>query len=494
MRFVDRKRELRTLDDFYAGPDAALLVLYGRRRVGKTSLLSHWAEQRFTQGRSQQYIYWTATTQSTDYQLSDFSRVLAANDPRRSEAPSATFTLQSWDEAFRYIAELAQLRSAEGPLAVILDEFTYLVQSDPDIVSILQRVWDRVLSKTPQVRLILSGSLLGIMEDKVLSAQSPLYGRASRHIRLRPLEFGALQELFPTWKPDARVAVHAVCGGVPAYLDFFERAGKFDRGLLDYCLAPNSIMLTDAALLLNERLDEPHVYESVISSIASGYHEWKEIATMSHVADGSLGYYLQTLQAYELIKRVQPVGAGQGNRQGRYYVNDAFLRFYYRFIVPNRTAIQRGMLGRTVQTIIEDLRGFIGTYVFEELCRDWVLVRAEQGQLGWLPEAYGSYWRQYRGQSVQLDVVALSQRAKRVLVGEAKWGDHAVGVSVLESLVARSQRMPQVTTEGWKTEYVIFSRVGFTDAAAALAKAQKIRLVTLDEVERAHIEMVEAQG
>ena len=493
MKFVDRKRELRTLDDFYTGPGAALLVLYGRRRVGKTSLLSHWVERTFTGDRQQQSIYWTATTQSADYQLGDFSRTLAANDPRRSEAPSAKFTLQSWEEAFRYLAELAQLRSQQGPLVVILDEFTYLVQSDPDIVGILQRVWDRVLSKSPHARLILSGSLVGIMEDKVLSAQSPLYGRAQNHIRLRPLEFGALHELFPTWTPDARVAVHAVCGGVPAYLDFFVRAGKFDRGLLDYGLAPNSIMLTDAALLLNERLDDSHVYESVISAIASGYHEWKEIATMSHVSDGSLGHYLQTLQAYELIKRVQPVGAGKGNRQGHYYVNDAFLRFYYRFIVPNRTAIQRGMLGRTVQTIIEDLRSFIGTYVFEELCRDWVLVRAEQGKLGWLPEEYGSYWRQYRGQSVQLDVVALSQRAKRVLIGESKWGEHMVGNSVLESLLERSKRMPQVTAEGWTTEYVVFSRAGFTGTAIATAKIKKIRLVTLDEVEQAHIQMVDAQ-
>ncbi len=492
MKFVDRKRELRTLNEFFDGPAAAMLVLYGRRRVGKTGLLSHWIENRFTGDQSAQAVFWTATTQSADYQLGDFSRALAAADPRRSDPPSPTFSLQSWDEAFRYMAELAELRSVHGPLAIVIDEFTYLAQSDPGIVSVLQRNWDHTLSKSKHLRLILSGSLIGVMEKQVLSAQAPLYGRA-RAVRLRSLEFGALAELFPTWKPDARVAIYAVCGGIPAYLDLFERAGNFDRGLLDYALAPNSIVLTDAALLLSERLDDPHVYESVIATIASGFHEWSEIAKMARVGDSSLGHYLQTLQSLEMVERVEPVLSGRQSRRGRYYVSDPFLRFYYRFVVPNRTAIQRGMLGRTVQTIVEDLRGFIGTYVFEGLCRDWAMIRAEQNQLGWLPEEYGAYWRHTKANSVQLDVVAVSQRAKRLLIGEAKWTTEPVAKHVLTDLVERSQRMPQVA-EGWQTQYVLFSRAGFTAATREAAKGLDARLVDLHEIELAHIDLVTAQN
>ena len=491
MKFINRRRELHTLDDFYNGKGAAMLVLYGRRRVGKTSLLSHWIEQRFSNGRRNQGLFWTATTQSADFQLGDFSRTLAAADPRRSETPSPTFALQSWEEAFRYMAELAEMRAMDGPLVIVIDEFTYLAQSDPGIVSILQRTWDHTLSKSSHLRLILSGSLVGVMEKHVLSAQAPLYGRA-RAVRLRPLEFGALIELFPSWKPETRVAVYAVCGGIPAYLDLFERAGKFDRGLMDYGLAPNSIMLTDTTLLLNERLDEPYIYESVLATIASGFHEWSEIAKIARVNDGSLGHYLQTLQSLEMIKRVEPVLSEGSSRRGRYFVADPFLRFYYRFIVPNRTAIQRGMLGRTVQTIIDDLRSFIGTYVFEDLCRDWVLIRAEQGKLGWLPEEYGSFWRQTKRLSVQLDVVAASNRDKRLLIGEAKWTQEPIARHILTSLLERSQRMPQVA-EGWKTEYVLFSRSGFTDATQETAKESGVRLVNLEEIEQAHVELVAMQ-
>ena len=490
--FVDRRRELRALQTFYDTDRPGLLFLYGRRRVGKTALLSHWVDSLSAQPRPGRVLFWTATTQSATYQLVDFSRALRAIDPRWGTSPEDTPPFPSWEAAFRYLADLAEHLPEQGNLLVVMDEFTYLVQSDPDLVGVLQRVWDHLLSKAARVRLILSGSLVSVMESEVLSARAPLYGRGQA-MRLRPLEFGALRELLPDWTPESRVAVFAVCGGIPAYLDLFARAGKFDRGLLEYGLAPNGVLLTDASLLLNERLDEPHVYESVLATIASGFHEWSEIAGIARVAETKLGHYLQTLQALELVERRQPVLAARGNRHGRYFVKDAFLRFYYRFVLPHRTAIQRGMLGRTVQTIVEDLRAFIGTYVFEELCRDWALIQADLGTLGWLPEEYGSYWRQVRGERVQLDVVAASRRDKRLLIGEVKWGTAPVGRSVLADLIARSQRMPEVA-EGWRTEYVLFSRNGFTEATQALAHERGARLVTLAEVEAAHIRFVEGSA
>lgn len=486
--FVDRRRELRALHDFYTVPRASLLFLYGRRRVGKTALLSHWIESLKGAHSPGVLIFWTATTQSATYQLVDFSRTLLAADPRWSPSTTDTPPFPSWDAAFRHLAELADHLPGQAPLLIVIDEFTYLVQSDPGLVGELQRVWDHVLSKSKRIRLILSGSLVGVMESDVLSARAPLYGRGQA-LRLRPLEFGVLPELLPTWAPDARVAVFAVCGGIPAYLDVFERAGSFDRGLIDFGLAPSGILLTDAALLINERLDEPHIYESVLATIASGYHEWSQISAIARVDETKLGHYLQTLQAYELVERRQPVLAAPGNRSGRYFVRDAFLRFYYRFVVPHRTAIQRGLLGRTVQTIVEDLRAFIGTYVFEDLCRDWALIEADRGSLGWLPEEYGSYWRQIKGEKVQLDVVAASRREKRLLVGEAKWGTGALGRNVLADLVARSQRMPEIA-QGWTVDYVLFSRGGFADATRQHAAEIGTRLVTLAEVEAAHVALV----
>ena len=260
----------------------------------------------------------------------------------------------------------------------------------PAIVSALQKVWDHKLSKLAGLRLILSGSLVGVMEHDVLSAKSPLYGRATTLIKLHQLPYGALVEIFPNWSPAERVAVYGVCGGIPTYLGLFEQARNFTDGLSNYCLSPSSIMLSDAALLINERLSEPQAYLSILGALAGGFHTWSDIARMSGVPEGNLGYYLQTLQALEMVERRDPVLSPRGNRQGHYHISDSFLRFHFRFIVPYRTSIERGDTLRVVKVLSEELRAFIGTYVYEELCREWTLTEADAGHLGFLPE---KYWR-----------------------------------------------------------------------------------------------------
>jgi len=209
--------------------------------------------------------------------------------------------------------------------------------------------------------------------------------------------------LFGGRTPAKRVAIYAVSGGVPAYLELFTRTDTFVTALHDHCLGPGSIMLTDPALILHEQLREPQTFASILSVIASGFHRWGEIARMSGVTENSLGHYLNILQELELIERRDPVLSRPGGRRGLYHVRDHFLRFYYRSIAPHITAIERGYLATAVNRIHEDLRTFIGTYVFEELCREWVWAAAALGEVEFQPEVVGAYWRRHRGKGVQLD-------------------------------------------------------------------------------------------
>jgi len=183
-----------------------------------------------------------------------------------------------------------------------------------------------------------------------------------------------------------------------------------------------------------------------------------------------------------MVERRDPVLAEAGGRRGRYHVSDPYLRFHYRFLQLHRTAIERGELTRVTKTITEDLRAFIGTYVFEELCREWVSVEADHGLLDFLPEQVGAFWGGQRGRAVQLDIVAASRRDQRLLIGEAKWGDKPIVHEVLADLLRRSRLMPQVEA-GWRTSYALFARAGFTDATRAAAQDQGVRLVSLDELE-----------
>jgi AAA+ ATPase superfamily predicted ATPase len=484
LKFVDRQREMQSLDDFYHTPTAGLFILYGRRRVGKTRLLSHWLESR----RVVNALYWTATTHGTAYQLRDFSQQLLRFDPRFQSPPAADFSFPDWEAALEHLVGLSEMTTT--PLLVILDEFTYLIRHEPALVSVLQKMWDLRLSRLPNLRLVLTGSMVGMMERDVLSYQAPLYGRATFMLKLRPLSFGVLAELFLDHTPAERVAIYAISGGVPAYLELFTRARQVSDALRDHCLTPGSIMLVDPHLILHDQLQDPHTYESVLWAIASGFHVWTEIAKMAGISESSLGHYVKALQALNLIERRDPVLAPAQGRRGRYYVRDPFMRFYYRFIVPHITSIERGMLTSVVRTINDDLRAFIGTYVFEELCREWVWVEADRGSLGFIPEEVGAYWGRSRGEGVQLDVMVASRLDKRLFIAEAKWGVGMVSRRILTDLVQRSQRMPQVR-EGWRVQYGLFAREGFTPAAQEEARRIGARLIDLEELEQT---LVDAAG
>jgi AAA+ ATPase superfamily predicted ATPase len=250
-------------------------------------------------------------------------------------------------------------------------------------------------------------------------------------------------------------------------------------------------MVTDPALLLHDQLKDPQVYESILSAIAAGFHSWGEIAKMSGIGAGSNpSVYIKNLQTLELVENRDPVLTPPTGRKGRYYIRDPFLRFYYSFILPQRTYIQRGEKRAAMKAIADSLRAFVGAYVFEELCREWVLAEGEKGALGFVPEEVGSFWTLPRGhrQAVQLDVVAASRREKRLLIGEAKWGAGSVPRQVLTDLVERSKRMPQVTDEDWTVQYILFAREGFTPAAVQAAKGLNARLVNLAQLEARLVE------
>jgi AAA+ ATPase superfamily predicted ATPase len=365
-----------------------------------------------------------------------------------------------------------------------MDEFTYLLRNEPAISSIFQKVWDHRLSKIPQLKLILTGSLIGMLARQVFSYQAPLYGRATAQIRLRPLAYGAIHETFSDRKADERVAIYGVAGGVPAYLELFARTPDFVSALQDQCLAQGSIILSDPAVILYEQLQGPQTYESILSAIASGFHRWSDIARMAGVTETALGHYLKVMQELEFIERREPVLAKPTGKRGRYYVQDHFLRFYYRFVVPQLGAIERGYQEAAAAKIYAELRSFLGTYVFEELCREWVWAAAMAGELEFVPEVVGSFWRRYRGKGVQLDVVAAAPREKRLLIGEAKWGRGTISRNVLADLIQRSRRMPQVN-EGWHTQYALFGREGFSEALQKEASSVDVYLISLERLESA---------
>lgn len=453
MEFLGRNKELALLDSLYQRTGAQLLILYGRRRIGKTALIEQWTQNRL---QERDYLYWMATQTSTANQLRDFSQtILRFIEP---DAPvSSTFSYESWETALARVAQLA----SERRFVLVLDEITYAMQANPELPSLLQRIWDHGLKKT-NLFLILMGSLAGIIQRSALDYQAPLYGRATARLKLYPLSFGALRALLPAMSTEQRVAVYAVTGGIPAYLEFFDDKYNVIHNLREHFITPANVMLNDAVFLLREQVEEPRNYMAILEAIANGGHKLADIARLSGLERSNANKYLTILRELGYVERIVPVTVQhpERSRQGRYVFTDAYLRFYFRFLRPYLGDIERGRLNRVINLLRDHLTDFIGTYTYEELCREWLNEKVDRDEFSYFLDRVGRHW----SKEVQVDVVGINWRTKQILFGECKWGRQPVERKVIDKLITQSAKA--LPNKGnWQQGYILFSRTAMTSAA-----------------------------
>lgn len=465
--FVDREVELNALDRIAERPNAQFLVVYGRRRVGKTTLLIEWARRSRLPT-----LYWVAARESSALLLRSFSRAIYAHaHPERQV--DALFSYPSWEMALREAAALAQ----EKRLILIIDEFPYAAQAEHALPSLLQNAWDHAF-KTTQIVLVLAGSQVGMMVDS-LSYHAPLYGRTTAQLALKPLPFRSLSQFFPRYTAEQRVAVYAILGGIPAYLEKFRDDRSLAANVREQILSPTSVFQQEALFLLQDEVRDVNNYLAVIRAIGEGAHTLDEITLHSGVAKNHTSTYLARLQDLTFVQRQTPATLPKNKRttSGRYVLEDAFLRFYFRFLAANRVLLEQGLSNRLWELISEGLRAFVGQTAFEEICRTWTLEQAISGRLPFIPDMVGRHW----SADVEIDVVAINWHQRQLLLGECKWGGDEVGREVIESLV--NVRGPRVAAkldgEGWQTHFVFFARSGFTPAAHEAAAGAGARLVDL---------------
>ena len=470
--FVDRQAELAFLDSVLERkrPSVAqFILLYGRRRVGKTVLLRRWAEQSGVP-----HIYWAAEKEPAALQRRKlYARVLGVE-------PGQAPTFNSWAECWSAIAAIL----SEQRHILILDEFTYAVDSDPAMLSSLQHAWDQEF-KQSQVVLVLCGSHIHTME-MLQARQSPLFGRLTGQWHLQPLPFATLQEFLPGWSIEEWVAAYAVVGGVPAYLEWLDPDRSLSDNIRDVILAPGSMFVAEPTFLLYDEVREPATHLAILKAIGTGNHTLSDVSNATLVSKTHLSAYLARLRELRMVERRLPVTVPSARRRrarsGRYHLLDPYFRFYFRFVAPHQDDLAyRPEL--VLPRIREGLRAFVGMTAFEELGRQWVL---EQGRVGNLPfeiREVGSHW----SRRVQVDVVAVNWTDHEILLGESKWGTDAVGRSVIRELI--EAKTPKVLKDlpgegkGWKVRYAFFARAGFTDAArteAELAGSQLVDLQRLD--------------
>ncbi len=469
--FVAREQELAYLNSLLkpAGRlSGQLVLLYGRRRVGKTVLARRWAEQT-----GLPIIYWAAEREPAPLQRRKlYARMLGV---AAADAPAFT----SWADLWKAFA----VQLGDRRQILILDELPHAAESDPACLSALQHAWDQHF-KNSRLILLLSGSHVHTMET-LLTQGSPLFGRFTGQWHLQPLPFGALRAFLPRWPADQRVAAYAIFGGVPAYLERLNPEQSLTENLRSVILSPGSIFSAEPDLLLADEVREPRVYRAVLQAVGGGAHTLDEISNAALIGKPHLSAYLTRLQELRLVERRLPVtvppGKRGGSRMGRYHLADPFLRFYYRFVAPQRDEIGY-QLERVLPEIQDQLRAFVGGTAFEALSRQWVAQAGAAGTLPFEPQYVGSHW----SRPVQIDVVAINWREKQILLGECKWGADAVDRdTVRELLEDKTPKLLQALPEAgrWTAAYAFFARSGLTPAARALANEARAVVVDLKRLD-----------
>ena len=415
--FVNRERELELLEERYGSGRAELFVLYGRRRVGKTELLAQFCT---ASGSPRRHIFFVA---DLDVEPVLRAALSAAVNTELLGPETAGAVYSSWDDIFLLLAQHAR----QERLVVVLDEFTYLVDAHPPLASALQRLWDRELANT-QLMLVLCGSYVGMMEETVLGYQAPLYGRRTGQYLLEPLGFHDARKFFPDYDLADQVRAYAVLGGTPAYLNVVSASRSLLDNIGQRVLARGTFLYDEARFLLQQELREPRNYFAILEAIAAGRTRLNEIKQATGL-DGVTAY-LGTLQGLHLVERVVPVTESQPHksRRGLYRLRDQFFRFWFRFVHPNRSLLERGGVQAALDGLVApQLDQFTGP-VFEEVCHQFLWRLALQGELPFVPLRIGGWWQANQ----EVDAVAVGSDA--VLLTECKWSRRPLGLDILRNL------------------------------------------------------------
>ena len=420
--FIGRTAELETLERCHDSGLSHLIPIYGRRRVGKSRLILHFLQRK-------RGIYYVGKQAAAPMQLREFMQEAA----RACGRPGlASLQAHSWADALRAVSEE---QHTDGPLVIALDEFQWMAAASPELPSVIQELWDRVWQPSGRVVLILCGSLIGFMERKLLGSKSPLFGRRTAQIVLRPFGYRQAAAFHPAYSLVDRARVHFICGGIPAYLCAFDARLSVLRNFELALLSETAPLYREPDFLLREELRELVSYFSIMNVLARRSVSARQLVQETGLKSSSLHYYLRTLAELGYVARVHPLTTTPlKKRDVRYTLDDPLLRFWFRFVEPNQTFIQQlGSRAALAERIKPELDSYFGL-CFERLCRQALPALLQARGLRTAVEV-GQFW----SPETQIDLVGIRDDGE-IEIGECKWGRAGSLRSLEQELAGKMDR------------------------------------------------------
>ena len=454
-KFIDREQEMNTLENEYKREGSSLVILYGRRRVGKTTLISEFIKNKNA-------LFFLASEESESQNRITFKEKVAEfihSDLLKNA------DIKNWDILFRTIMET----SFDSKPVIVLDEFQYLGKSNPAFPSIFQRIWEEIL-KDKSVMVILCGSLISMMESQTLAYSSPLYGRRTAQIRLKQIPFRYYHEFFPDKNRRELIELYAITGGVPKYIELFSENSNIYSAIQKCILNQSGYLYDEPHFLLQQEVSEVGSYFSIIKAIAAGNSKLAAISSVLEIKATSLTKYLKTLIDLDILEREVPITEENPERskKGLYKIKDNYLRFWFAFIYPNMSFIESGHSTVVMNKIKKSLVRSHIAFIYEDVCKEqmWELNASDTWPFNFTK--LGRYW----DSKTEIDIAALDPEGKNLILGECKYWQEPVDVDVFRDLEAKT------TSVSWernnrKVWYVLFSISGFTDELKAMASSRK---------------------
>jgi len=455
MRFVGRTRELAVLNTQWRRRDAQLLVITGKRRVGKTYLLNRWL-------RGKSGVYYLADRRPERDQLRELAKRLGAHfqDPF-----VAAKGFEDWLEVFAYLKGKVTRR-----FALVIDEYPYLAANNPATSSLFQKGWDETLHALP-IYLVLCGSSIAMMVSETLAQQAPLYGRRTGDLLIRPLDFADVCRFLPrTLAFEERVQVYATLGGMPGYLTQFDLVGAdLEFNIREQILTPGRFLFREVEYLLSEELREPRTYLAILAAIAQGKRKFGEIVNATKLPPTAPKGYLDTLEQLQLVEREVPVTEPMPHKSKKsfYGLQDPFVALWFELVYPYRSELELGILQPSIDRFRKALPQIMGR-AYERIARETIRQAAD---LPFPAHRVGRWWDHQQ----EIDIVGLNADVNGLLLGEAKWSNDPVGVDVLTTLQRKAPRVIWGTANRQEV-FALFSKSGFTADLRRRAKAEGIVL------------------
>lgn len=460
--FYCREEELSTMNRRYEKGRFECIIIYGRRRVGKTSLINEFCKRKKT-------IYFSALSASSQENLEALSKaIFTCKNPDTSAAP----TYQSYDDALDAITAMAQHQR----LVFVIDEYPYLAKAEKSFSSRLQHIIDHQWQNS-QLYLILCGSSMSFMEYQVLGYESPLYGRRTAQFKIQALTYREMTQFYPLLSLPDQALLYGITGGIPHYINKLDVEENLDEALLENLFNPSGYLFEEPDNLLKQELREPAIYNSVISAIAGGASRLNEISTKVGLESGICTKYLKVLLELGILKKETPIMEKPGKKT-IYLIDDNFFRFWYRFVPRNMSIISSGRMNLVYdQAVKKHYPDYMGL-VFEKICQEYLIRYARN--LPILLGAVGQWWGTdpKTRKEIQIDIVGTPVEGNEYIIGSCKYRNEKTGIDELELI----QNYASVFRKNGVFHYFIFSKGGFTPALLEAENRGEVTLLSLDDL------------